>query len=89
MPAGALARVLPESEFRSWQRYAARRMLPGRRIEMQLARIALEIALSRGVQNVALSDFLFDPVDGDGEDEATAEEEAAFFDFKPRNRGEA
>lgn len=81
--------MLPESEFKDWQRYAARRMLPGRRVEMYLAQIALQVALMRGVQNVDLSDFMFDPIDADGEDEPTAEEEAAFFDFKPRKRGGA
>lgn len=81
--------MLPESEFRDWQRYAARRMLPSRRIELYLAQIAMQVALLHGVQNVDLSDFMFDPIDVDGEDEPTAEEEAAFFDFKPRNRGEA
>lgn len=59
-------------------------MLPSRRVELYLAQIAMQIAMSRGVQNMELSDFMFDPVDD--EDEPTAEEEAAFFDFKPRKR---
>ncbi len=81
--------MLPESEFRDWQRYAARRMLPSRRVELYLAQIAMWVARSAGARDVDLADFMFDPVGADGEDEATAEEEAAFFDFKPRNRGEA
>lgn len=64
-------------------------MLPSRRIELYLAQIALQIAMLRGVPDVVLSDFMFDPVSPDGEDDATAEEEAAFFDFKPRNLGGA
>lgn len=67
-------------------------MLPSRRLQMQLAQIALEIAKLRGVQNVSLEDFMFDPEDlGDDEDagdnEPTAEEAAEFFGFKPRNLG--
>ncbi len=81
--------MLPEAEFRDWQRYAARRMLPSRRVEMYLAQIAMWTARMAGAKDVDLADFMFDPSDAEGEDEPTAEEEAAFFDFKPRKRGEA
>jgi len=85
-PAASLARNLTEGEFQDWQAYAARRMLPQRRLELYLAQIALLIATTMGgAKNKKLSDFLFDPVDP-GSDEPTAEDEAAFFDFKPRNR---
>jgi hypothetical protein len=62
-------------------------MLPSRRIELYLAQISLQVAKLAGVQNVSLEDFMFDPVDihGDDGDEPTAEEEAEFFGFKPRN----
>lgn len=62
-------------------------MLPSRRVELYLAQIAMQVAQLRGAQNVSLEDFMFDPGDAGGEDEPTAEEEAAFFDFKPRKRG--
>lgn len=84
---GDLARMLPESEFRDWQRYAARRMLPTRRLEMQLAQIALQVARLAGVPNVSLEDFLFDPDDAAGQDDPTAEEAPASWGFQPRNLG--
>lgn len=61
-------------------------MLPSRRIELYLAQIAMQVAQLRGAQNVVLGDFMFDPADTGGEDEPTADEEAAFFDFNPRKR---
>lgn|GEM_PF-2463281 len=77
--------MLPESEFRDWQRYAARRMLPARRVELYLAQIALLIDTRLGsAKDVTLSDYLFDPVEPDDDDEPTADEEAAFFAFNPR-----
>lgn len=81
-----LARTMTEREFCDWQRYAARRMLPWRRIELQLAQLSQIVAASMGgVKNAKLSDYLFDPEDETGL--ATAEEEAAFFDFRPRKKG--
>jgi hypothetical protein len=74
---------MSEPEFQAWQVYAARRMLPQRRMEMYLAQIAMLIAATMGgVKNAELSDYLFDPAEP--EHEPTAEEEAAFFEFKPR-----
>ncbi len=82
MPATALARVMTEREFRGWQQYAARRMLPTRRLEFYLAQIALLIAKTMGNQpETTLADFLFDP-DASPEDDDM--EEA--FGFSPRNR---
>ena len=74
---------MSEPEFQAWQIYAARRMLPQRRMELYLAQIAMLIARTMGgAKDVDITDFLFDPAEPDVE--PTAEEEAAFFDFKPR-----
>lgn len=81
-PVETLARALPEGEFQDWQHYAAKRMLPMRRLELYLAQIAQKVVQSTGA-SAALSDFLFDPVEPSTV-EPTAEEEAAFFDFNPR-----
>lgn len=85
MPVTALARTLTEREFRQWQVYAARRMLPTRRFEMYLAQIAFLIARTMGsASEMTMSDFLFDP----SEDEPVDDEEAVkqAFGFSPRNR---
>ena len=87
MPAGALARAMPEREFNDWQRYAARRMLPQRRIEMYLAQIAMLIAKTNGgAAGKGLDDFMLDPPpdepDEPDDDLAAAVE---FFGFRPRN----
>ena len=91
MTAGALARALPEREFVDWQRYAARRMLPTRRMEVHLAQISALIAQTMGgSKDSKMSDFLFDPQDiGPEEGEDSPEEDlqtaVKFFGFKPRN----
>lgn len=78
-PALSLARQLTEREFVQWQRYAAQKMLPQRRIELMLAQIAQLIAVTMGgAKNTKLTDYLFD---AQQEQEMTAEE---FFDFQPR-----
>ncbi|MBI3150086.1 MAG: hypothetical protein HYZ17_16400 [Betaproteobacteria bacterium] len=71
---------MPEWQFTQWQHYAARRMLPQRRIELYLAQIAMWSAKAAGVQNAQLTDFLFDPED-ESDEPADA---AAFFKFSPR-----
>ena len=85
MPVGALARAMPEREFVAWQQYAASRMLPGRRVELYLAQIALLIASANGASGKSLSDFMFDPPADEPEDDGDNFEAAVeFFGFKPR-----
>lgn len=81
MPPWDLLRM-PEREFQQFQDYAARRMLPSRRMELYMAQLAMLFAKSGGAQDVELSDFLFDP-----EDDAppTFDEVAEAFEFRPRN----
>ncbi len=52
---------LGEGEFTKWNLYAAKYMLPQRRVELYLAQIALWIARVNGVEDVRIEDFLFDP----------------------------
>jgi hypothetical protein len=75
MPPHQLAAVLPEREFISLQRYAARKMLPQRRLELYLAQLALLVAQSGGAKDVTLQDFLFDL----REEEPTEDEAEEFF----------
>jgi len=85
-PVGTLARTMTEGEFSDWTQYAAKRMLPARRTELYLAQIAMFIAQSMGgAKNTHLSDYMFDPDDDEAAGEATADDEAAFFDFRPRS----
>jgi hypothetical protein len=79
---------MSESEFFDWQLYAQKRMLPQRRLELYLAQIAMMVAVHAGrMANAKLADFMFDPQPATDQDdgEASVEEAAAFFGFKPIN----
>jgi len=86
--AGEVEREMTGVEFNLWQRYANRRMLPWRRMELLLAQVSQIIgATMGGAGDKVLSDYLFDPPEespgGADEDEA-----ATFFAFAPRNKKE-
>ena len=51
-----LSENMAESEFRSWQNYAHRRWLPGRRLELLLANMA---RMTAGADSI--TPFVFDP----------------------------
>lgn len=76
---------MPEWQFQQWQHYAARKMLPSRRLELYLAQIASVLAQVNGAKNAQLTDFLFDPPEPEAivgpADPAAAEK---FFGFAPR-----
>ncbi len=73
---------MSERSFNLYQAYAARRMLPARRMQLQLARIALTVAQANGGNaSLSLADFLFDPPT----DEEDASDDAVLLEFKPRN----
>lgn len=81
--AGALSKTMTEAEFGEWQRYAGRRMLPMRRIEMYLAQIAMLIAKTMGGSKSSdLTDFMFEPSDDDEPDDPAAAARE-FFGFNP------
>lgn len=85
MPAGKLAREMPEPEFRQWARRAREQWLPQRRIEWYLAQIAHLIAVTMGgVKDASVSDFMLDlhPVDQAVDLDAAKE----FFGFNPRKK---
>jgi len=84
IPAHELALRLPESEFVMYQAYAAKRMLPTRRMEMHLAQLTRVLANVHG-NDMTTADYLFDA--RDLEAPATAEEAQAFFGFAPRKKG--
>jgi hypothetical protein len=85
-----LKRTMSERSVRRWNRYALRKLLPQRRLEMYLAQIALVIRTTcgDGKKRYTLSDFLFkeqilddDEDDDDDVDDLEATKEA--FGFKP------
>lgn len=66
-------------EFYLWQKYAAARMLPWRRMELYMAQLAQIVAVTMGgAKDTRLADYLFDP-----EDET--EDPAVAFGFAPHN----
>lgn len=73
---------MPEWQFAQWQHYAARKMLPNRRLELYLAQIAMWTAKAAGAKSVQLTDFLFDPVQAQDEPADAAQ----FFGFSPRKK---
>jgi len=78
---------MPVSEFTLWQRYAARRMLPWRRMELYLAQVSLTAAKAMGgAKEATLADFLLDPPE-DEEEQGDADDAQAFFAFAPRGGG--
>lgn len=77
---------MSEGELSRWARYAGRRMLPWRRVELLLAQVALVVARTMGGANeVTLDDFLFDPppldaeLDDDGDVVPDVADLAGFF----------
>lgn len=62
--------------------YAARHMLPTRRLSLYLAQVAMVTAKSAGNKDLTLTDFLFSPVEDDPEDDLEAAIE--YFDFNPQ-----
>lgn len=84
IPRHELAKRLPEREFVLYQQYAAKRVLPTRRLELYLAQLCSVIAKVHGNADAEIRDFLLDPIDGDGEE---TEDVAGAFEFNPRNKG--
>ena len=81
MTEAQLKRSMRESELVRWDKFRLRRGLPMRRLEVQLAQIALILAKTAGAKNVNLSDFLlFD----EPPDALEAAKDA--FGFKPKGR---
>jgi hypothetical protein len=79
IPEEELAARLTNRSFVRYQHYAAKWMLPARRLELYLAQVALVAAQASGAAGMSLSDFVFDP-----QEEATEAEAAEFFGFNPR-----
>ncbi len=72
---------MTERDFRRWQTYAAKRMLPQRRLELYLAQIALVVAKSAGAKDLKLNDFMFDAADTA---EPTTDDLYEAFGFAPK-----
>lgn len=87
MPLGTMTRSMTEAEFREWQHFAAKRMLPARRIELQLARICHLIAVTMGgAKEATVQDYMLtdpeEPAPLTAEDEVEAAKDV--FQFRPR-----
>lgn len=76
---------MPEADFAEAQHYAARHLLPARRIELMLARLSAEVATGRGVKEVTASDFLIRirEAEDDAAPLVTTEEARQAIGFKP------
>lgn len=78
-----MAATMTEAEFTSWRLHAAKYALPFRRLELQLAQIAMFIArYIGGASNDSIRDYLFDPPDPVADVEAARKA----FDYKPRKK---
>jgi len=90
IPAHELAARLPERHFRRYQAHAARWMLPTRRLQFQLAKIAMLLDRQAGHPEgteFRLGDYLFDPPDDEPDDaEALAQAARDAVGFKPINK---
>lgn len=81
-------RGMSRADLHLYQRYTARRMFPGRRIEKLLAQVSMVLAQLHG-QKAALADFLFDPPPEEDDDAPAApdpEAVASALNFTPRKR---
>lgn len=76
--------TMPERDFARWRRYAARRGLPTRRLELYLAQIAMLIAQTMGGSTQGLQEFLFDGKPEPEEIDVKAVQEA--FGYKPSKK---
>lgn len=72
---------LTSVELGLWAKYAAKKMLPWRRMELHLAQVALQVARLSGNTDASLDDFLFETPD---EVELAPEDAAEFFGYSPR-----
>jgi hypothetical protein len=71
-------RSMPASDLALYQQYSARRMFPGRRVEMLLAQVSMVLAQVNG-NKATLEDFLFDPRDPAAEAQKRQRELDDFF----------
>jgi hypothetical protein len=85
MPVAWLKRVMTERELRQWMKYATRRMLPGRRVELYLAQIAMMVRQTADSKTrYRLEQFMFDPPEDEpDEDKDDLEQAIDFFEFAP------
>lgn len=75
---------MPEADFAEAQHYAARHMLPWRRIEIMLAQLTAQVAAGRGLKDVTVDEFMIRI--REAEDDAapvTTEEARQAIGFKP------
>jgi hypothetical protein len=86
MPVSQLMKSMKESELRRWEVYAGTYMLPARRMQVQLAQVAMLIVKTNGGgAELTLKDYLFDPPDPIKPEENLAMA-VQVFDFKPRKK---
>jgi hypothetical protein len=78
---------MPEADFAEAQHYAATHLLPWRRLEIMLAKIACQVALHRGVKDVTPLDFMIRMQEAaDDQPPVTTEEARAAIGFKPTGK---
>jgi hypothetical protein len=75
---------MPEADFAEAQHYAARHLLPMRRIELMLARLTAEVATGRGLKDVTPDDFMIRIREADEDaPPVTTEQARQAIGFKP------
>jgi len=81
-------RTMSAVDLELYQQYTAKRMFPGRRVELLLAQIAHAVAVTMGgATNTKLSDYLFDPEpEAQDKPQLTVEEIRAMHGFNPIKR---
>lgn len=73
---------MPEDDLATLVEYAKKRMLPGRRLEVMIARLCMYMdAYMGGRKNAALADYLLDPKE---EVELDEDDAKAYFGFNPK-----
>ena len=83
-------RGMTQRDLALYARYEARRMLPGRRLELYLAQVSKVLMRVNGAKDAQLEHFLFDPAP-DPQPQAEglkpdAEAAAEALNFRPRKR---
>ena len=77
---------MSESDFAEAQHYAARHLLPIRRLELAMAKLTAEVAAGRGVKDVSPADFLITMVEPADDAPVTTEEARQAIGFKPTGK---
>jgi hypothetical protein len=85
IPEEELAARLTNRSFERYRHYAARHLLPTRRIQLQLAQLTMWTAMVAGHKDGKVGDFLIGPTDEEEQEQGEQDLDVmrAEFGFKP------